>query len=194
MIDSKAYHKIIKYLDKGELEKLKLYLEVEYNEMYINKAVKALYNYKKNVSPFLGYSLLPGNRLLIGSNYSLFLFNSQEILDAYPLEIGQEIMELGAYDTEKYLGLLNEDRKSNYSPVTKIELETPVKDSSKSEFRIKSKTDRVGSTFYKRMLDFSKIMLGNNLEYSLKDNYPSLIAKSEKGKGYILGLHNSSKH
>ena len=191
MIDSKAYHKINEYLDKGDIKRLRVYLDKEYNEMYINKACKALYNLdKKTTAHPLCFSEVSLRSLLLKNNYSIFLLNSRELLTSYSLITGGKLYNIGAFDEKKYLERINSDEKGGFSPITSIEFETEATDPGKSEFRIKSKTDKIGSTFHKRMLDLSKAVLGNDIEYSLMDNYPALTAKSDKGKGYILGIGN----
>lgn len=210
MLDRKTYDRIINYLDKGKLEELKLYLNDELNNGYINKAVKAIKNYNnKKTLQGVNCITLPGNKLLLVNNESCFLLNSTEI-DNYLTKTGYSLSsECITNNEEKYLRLLNNSKNEIFEDVItfedgiieddEIKIINPVYNTEES-FKnsqkvlvVKSEHDTIGKCFAKDVISFSHAMLGNEATYQMNIDKPELIANSNKGKGYILGLRLTGK-
>ncbi len=176
MIDYESYNKIIQYLDKGDLNKLRLYVEKEKEKTYLKNARTALPSY---LVSNLGIGYLDDGKIFLSDGYSLYVLNSDEILTSKQKE-SQKTMSM-----RNLVFLLNElenYEKRQYAVVGDIKNPVP------SEKQVFSEDGSTYHFFSQRSFNYSKKFLGENVLYKICTDKPICLAESEKGKGLILGL------
>lgn len=196
MIDYKSCDEIIELLDKGDLKKLRKYIEDERNKYYIEEARKALKAYLKrgpspyyfkniNKASYYDYCEFTVARLLLTDGYSAYFLKSPEILTHK-----QKIQNVGSchVSSTKIIDLY-EKLEVNQEAVEEIVKDTSGKRDKKTLIDLKTKDGKI-HTFCEDEFSFAEKFLGEDVEYSISpDNYKVgvCLVKSNKGTGFILG-------
>lgn len=182
MINYEEYKKMIDYLNKEELEKLKEYIERERTKFYLKEARSNLKKYLKGSKYFKGnrfISELEDGRLLFSDERSLYVLNNRELLtptireECKPFSTGyisfakkilDEVRELELID-DVYI-IRNSDMCEVYSPDGELQ------------------------EFNKENLSYAEKFLEGDVKYSLVKDHPICYVKSHKGEGVIMGTRN----
>lgn len=190
MIDYGTYERIMKCLNKEDLDALKKLLDKEKNDYYLSIARKALNSYINNrtYKGYYGYNF--NGNLVITNGISVYYFNSDEILTKYKKDElkyekdGDSIKKriVLAYD---YLKKYEQEEKKEIRSITKKKYDGSI-------LEITSEDESVTHCFYKHNFELAESFLGEKIEYQLLEDKPCCFAKSIKGKGLILGTKNSN--
>lgn len=180
MIDYESYNKIIGYLDKSDLEKLREYIEKEKKRYYLKNARTALNSYIRNTE---FYDYLDENRILLTNTMSLYILNSDEILTQEQRK-NKKVMSMS--HSPFLLGQLEKYENMQYTSVGAI---TNPNRSEKLVFNVEGS---LGHFFSQQEFNYSRKFLGDDILYRICVDKPVCIAESEKGKGLILGLRKRS--
>ncbi len=176
MIDYESYNKLINYLEKGDLEILRAYIESEKKRYYLKNAEAALFSYLRK-SNYTDY--IDENRILLTNKVSLYVLNSDELLPEFSRK-NKKI--LSREHTLYLLGELEKYEKKKQQKVGKI------KSVNTKEKQIFSEDESFYHFFESRNFAYSQKFLGEDTSYSICADDPVCLAESEKGKGLILGL------
>jgi hypothetical protein len=192
MIDYKDYNKIQEFLNKGDLDSIKKYIEKEKNKYYLKEAREALYEYVKN-SYLSFYDYIDG-RLIISDGFTgFYVLNNDEVLtqhikskcSGYSLEYREKIKEKVL---KVYMAYCNVGKLLSDAPLEIGEVSTP-KENLKSLIII-SKDSKVTHNFQKRLYDESLKILGEDTAVTISsdENNPMFVSKSPKGFCLAMGI------
>ena len=176
MIDYESYNKIIQYLDKDDLNRLRLYVEKEKERYYLKNARTALSSY---LVSNLGFGYLDEGKILLSDGKSLYVLNSDEILTSKRKESPKT---MSMRNLTFLLNELENYEKRQYAIVGATKNPIP------SEKQVFSDDGSIYHFFPQRSFNYSKKFLGENVLYKICTDKPICLAESEKGKGLILGL------
>ena len=184
MLDYDSYKKIIEYLEKNELEKLRKYVEEENNKSYIKNARKYLTDFL-NISStsFYAYADKQVDGSIIVSNYtSVYHLKTDEILTRYRIEHINNYESLAQLCLERAKEALSICTSRDTVPVDFATLPNENR-----EIELYNQANDITHRFDERVYNFSKYFLGEDAEYNLIKDMPGCIVQSDKGKGLILG-------
>ena len=156
------------------LKQQKQYLKVARAALnrYIKEVTYLSYNNPSN-KPF--YYVLDG-RLILANGYTVYIFNNNELLTKKQKNKLDELYE------EKALKFYHEFQRFDGM------LQFPVLDIDRDNFgKVILGTNNEEQEFYIDSFAPAKKLLGESTEYYLCKRNSACIAKSEKGKGLILG-------
>ncbi len=218
MITIKDYNRIMQYINSGNIEELKGYLEEEKSK-YIkssNRNMKsALGAIAKldNSFPCL-HAIKEKDRVVLIHRNSLYAFNSMELIDAFNNWIIQPerkqkldpILVINESDEQAskfkdFIKILGDFETKSYEPVDTVEeLEREINiPYFKHNLRISTKDALLTGVFAKDMYSYSKRIMGVDTTYGMADingNIKVLCGESSRGKAYILsrftGRNNSN--
>ncbi len=176
MIDYESYNKIIEYLGKNDLNKLRQYVDREKAKYYLKNARNALSSYLVNN---LGLGYIDENKIILTNGLSLYILNSDEILTQKQKDSEQT---MPIKNITFLLDQLEKYEKKQYVVIG--ETKNPIP----SEKKVISVDGSVCYFFSQRSFNYSKKFLGEDALYKMCVDTPACLAESEKGKGLILGL------
>ena len=192
MIDCKTYNEIIDLLDKGELKKLRKYVESENKKIYLPDARRAFKQYlakprKPGISRgYYDYEEFTMCQLFVTDYCSAYFLKSAEILTPAQKKKASGIFHKSSLDI---MDLYNKYEKELIS-VEKVErVDDKVRD--KSPIIDLWTKDGGIHTFYEEEFSFAEKFLGDDVDYSVSTVGPKLgsvcLVKSKKGTGFICG-------
>ena len=176
MIDYESYNKIIGYLEKSDLEKLRTYVEKEKEKYYLKNAKTALESYIRGIG---FYDYIDEDRIIITDISSLYILNSDELLTQNQRK-NKNILSRG-----QSTFLLEQLKKYEQLPYSKVGI---IKNPVPGKKQVFSEDGKVYHFFTQQSFNYSKKFLGEQVLYSICNNTPACLAESAKGKGLILGL------
>lgn len=176
MIDYESYNKLVKYLEDGDLNKIRAYIEKEKERYYLKNARAALVSYLRNTE---FYDYIDENRILLTDVASLYILNSDEILTEEQRK-GKKILA-----RERSIFLLEQLKKYENMPYSKVGM---IKNPTRKEKQVFSEDGRISHFFDQQGFNYSKKFLGDNISYKICSDISACIAESEKGMGLMLGL------
>ena len=177
----KECNKLLDLLNKGDLEKLRSYIEKEKTRYYLTNAREALRNYLRP-SDYSFYKNYNGG-LVLTNGISGYILNSDEILtDTYKNRMSSQRIDYIEDKVKILINRFNEYKHQEYNEVSKVESILP------REVILYSEFDNYSYKFYKENYSYADSFLGDNISYYLLKNSPVCIAISPKGKGLILGM------
>ena len=172
-------NKILKYLEKDQLEKLRAYVEERRLAYYYENARKLFPKYLK--TNFSYYNIVDG-KLLFTDGYSVYLLNDSSMLTNQYIERLKHQNAVRNNDTEERLFSFF-DKFEAMSSDTVGEVETfdykgyEVFNSDKSYSHV------VNKNYYNN----GEIFLGENTVYKVVKEEPVFLLDSPRGKGLVLG-------
>ena len=195
MIDYKTYETIQKYLEKGDMESLKNYLELEKKKYYLCEARAALLEYVKGNRKSL-YDYVDDKLVISDGHTGFYILNSDELLNA------QIRKGCGGYAIEPSVIM---KRKNNLKNLVRAGLDGNLEIVEKSKLKIgEVKTDKhdrdlvvirsadskISHLFQKRLYEESLKILGEDTEVTISKykRQPAFVAKSEKGLCLTMGI------
>ena len=166
--------RILEYLDKNELEKLRKYVLKEKQNEYLSNARKALNKYL--ISPQISFFQEKG-KLIISDTYSIFILNSSSVLT----KNSKYKLQMHAKGESKILKELCEKfTKESYKEIKNI--------TSRDNISFIHTESKESLRFPKRQINLIESILGEGRKYSYCDNkFPILEIETENGKCYLLG-------
>lgn len=192
MIDYKDYNKIQEYINKGNMESLKKYLEREKNKYYLREAREALYEYVKN-SRLSFHDYIDGKLIVSDGFTGFYVLNKDEVLTQYiKSKCSGYSIEKEEETKEKVLKIYslycNVDKLLSDAPLEIGEVSTSKENSKR--LIIISKDSKVSHTFQKRLYDESLKILGEDTTVTISsdENNPMFVSKSPKGFCLAMGI------
>ena len=187
MIDYKAYDKIIKLINEGKEKELREYLEKEKEKYYVSTARETLKHYLRHestLSKIVYLDYLEDQRLFFTDSSSLYILNSDEILNASMKKKREGLLHA---KTPSLIALTDGFEQGSLEPVQDI-----VKSREDGSLVLLSSSDMSRRmTFSSKQIEYSKIFLGPDVEYSLTPHQnPACFARSRKGRGVICGFRD----
>ena len=176
MIDYESYNKIIEYLDKSDLEKLRAYVEKEKGRYYLKNAKSALESYLRNTE---FYDYIDANRILLTNTQSMYILNSDEILTQEQRK-NKIVMSRG-----QSVFLLEQLIKYEHLQYSRV---GDITNPNHQEKLVFNENRTCAHYFNRQEFNYSKKFLGDDISYRICVDKPVCIAESGKGKGLILGL------
>lgn len=188
MIDYKSCDKLIDLLDKGDLKKLRRYINDERKKYYISNARKALHPYLKRHFAAYYDTDFTMCKLLLTDYCSAYFLESDEILTEY--EKKKRRYSLMTHPDSYKIIDLYEKLEVNQVAVKEIVKDASGKRDKKTLIDLKTKEGQI-YTFYEDEFSFTEKFLGDDVEYSVSLRDPKLggvcLVKSKKGTGIIFG-------
>ena len=199
------------YLQKGETEKIEAYLKVEELECYHKqevakekKCVEAVKNYRREWDSLFFQD--DNGRFIVCSMHSVYVLNSDELIQAYnkmAMQIRRNKFRYRPFGMQYENSSMDQKRdhikdkilpyfeKIDYKEIGSI---TEEKIENKAMLIISSKDKLSSCHFSKKVVDYAKYFLGDNITYSMNDKSGGILfGQSEKGKVYILGYRDDRK-
>ncbi len=177
----KECNTLLDLLNKGNLEKLKEYIEKEKNRYYLTNARDALKKYLRP-SDYCFYKNYDGG-LILTNGISGYILNSDEILtDTYKNRMSSQNLD---YLDEKIDLLINKFR--NYENQKSCEV-SKIGSSEYNKVDVYGGFKSYSCLFSKENYDYASMFLGENTTYHLLEDSPVCLAYSPKGKGLIMGM------
>lgn len=198
MIDYNSSDKIIKYLNDGNLEKLRKYVESEREKYYLKIAKEAIEKYLKD---FGCYSRLNTNlnnmtnwgNLFITNGFSAYFLKDESIMTPKIARSSKQTRTDGVVD-------LFNNVQENSTDVEKMEtiseirfekLASPAYDSG---IMMYTSNDEIMHVFSKSEFTFTEKFLGSDIKYKLCHDKPMYIAESSRGKCIVFGIQRVPKN
>ena len=192
MNNYKTYNKMLELLNTHEYEELKNYIEIQKNKFYLENARKTLKSYLTKGKiydsfPKSIFGYLDDKRIILANEISVYILNTDELLT----ETRKKQIEC--------IDKLDEKIAFFYSVFQKYEAmeTTPVESIQADELHpylkryiIKGEHLERPQCYQLKNFDFAEDFLGEHIQYSLCRETPACVAKSDKGKGLILGLRD----
>ena len=186
MVDYKSYYKIIEYLDRNELEELKLYLEEEKEEYYLKTAREMLTKYLKSKQQLVTYGFLSNGKLAIYNTISTYLFNEKTILTKARLERISFQVNIGDEIERLYNRIVNQPMIE----VERIETER-IFNSTKDLIKLYAKLPK---PHIDEIISQSSELIIKNSKYTLRLPYGPISILKEETPAFIKSGKNSKEH
>ena len=178
------HDKIISLINDGNIEMAKLYVAKDMNDNYVDLASQAFKKFVRGehiTKSETYYDYVDESRVLFGDNHSIFILNSDEIIDEYYIKR----LNFRKYDRPRVENRFEIMDHASGRAVISI----PYFDKESISKYIKNKEQlKIMLHYCKLYLNYVNIFLGEDIRYYLSPNGAFCIAKSNKGEALVLGL------
>ena len=174
-------NQILKYLEKGNLDGLRSYVENRKEAHYYSEARKLLERYLKAKNAF--YKTVDESLLLTDGYSAYFLDDSGLLTDRYLKNMSKQFTVSYLDVTTSIIRTAERFENAESFPVGKVETVDY------NLYEVFSEDESFSKFFAKMHYNRAKIFLGENTEYRILKDKPVCLVRSPRGKGFVLGVN-----
>ena len=174
-------NQILKYLDRGDLESLRCYVQNRKEAHYYFEARKLLERYLKAKNAF--YMTVDESLILTDGYSAYFLDDSKLLTDRYLKNMSKQFSVSYLDVTTSIIQTAEQFENADSFPVGKVETVDY------NLYEVFSEDESFSKFFAKKHYNRPEIFLGENTEYRILKNNPVCLVRSPRGKGFVLGVN-----
>jgi len=174
-------NQILKYLDRGDLESLRCYVQNRKEAHYYFEARKLLERYLKAKNAF--YKTFDESLILTDGYSAYFLDDSKLLTDKYLKNMSKQFPVSYLDETTGIIPIAERFENADSFPVGKVETVDY------NLYEVFSEDESFSNFFAKKHYNRPEIFLGENTEYRILKDKPVCLVRSPRGKGFVLGVN-----